>query len=192
MSNLKDVIRSRRSVGLFKNEPVPLELVQELLESAIYAPNHRLTEPWRFIVIAEEARMHYATIRSQMVLDTLTTQGEAERKQAVEGTYRKFTGVPLYLLVAMQPHENAEVHEEDYAACACVIQNFLLLAWEQGLGTCWKTFKDDTRLRAFVGLNTGEKVVGIIHIGYPDEAERDGQRQPVQQRLTILNEVQTA
>ncbi len=185
--NLKDIIRSRRSISMFKDQPVPLELVEELLESAVYAPNHRMTEPWRFIVLTGEARGRYANIRAEMVLDKMKTEKEADRQQAVEGTIRKFAGVPLYLLVVMKQNENPEVREEDYAACSCVIQNFMLLAWERGLGTCWKTFKNDPRLRAFVGLSTDEQVVGIVHVGYPDEEGREVLRQSPQQRLTVLN-----
>ncbi len=67
-----------------------------------------------------------------------------------------------------------------------MIQNFMLLAWEQGLGTCWKTFKNDLRLREFVGLGADEKVIGIVHVGYPDEALQGSKRKSVQSRLTIL------
>lgn len=184
--SLKEIIRSRRSVGLFKDQPVPLELIHELLESAVYAPNHRMTEPWRFVIITEDARARYADIRAQMVLDGMKTAGEAERQQAAEGTIRKFMGVPLYLLVVMRQHADPETREEDYAACSCLIQNFMLLAWECGLGTCWKTFKNDPRLREMVGLQADEKVVGIVHVGYPDEAPPPPLRQPIAERLTVI------
>lgn len=185
--NLAELMRSRRSIGTFKDEPVALELVQELLDSAVYAPNHRQTEPWRFVVLTGAARAEYASIRSAMVLDGMKAEDEEQRQQAADGTHRKFMGVPLYLLVTMQPHANPEIREEDYAACACVIQNFMLLAWEQNLGTCWKTFKDDPRLRAFLGLDATEKVIGIIHVGYSAEEPRLTQRQPIHHRLTVLN-----
>lgn len=187
--DLKEIIRSRRSIGAFKDTPVSLELIHELLESAVYVPNHRMTEPWRFIIITGEACQRYASIRAEMVLDGMHGKPETERQQAADGTYRKFAAIPLYLLVVMKPHENPEIREEDYAASACLIQNFLLLAWEQGLGTAWKTFKEDARLREFVGLAPGEKVVGIVHVGYSAEDARSGQRQPAYQRLTILGGV---
>lgn len=164
-----------------------LELIQELLDSAVYAPNHRQTEPWRFTVLTGEARSEYARIRAAMVADNMKAEDETKRQQAMDGTYQKFSAIPLYLLVTMQPHDNPEIREEDYAACACVIQNFLLLAWERNLGTSWKTFKDDPRLRAFLGLSETEKVVGIIHIGYSAEEPRSVPRQPVHTRLTVLN-----
>lgn len=184
--NLQTLIRSRRSVGAFKNEPVSTELINELLASAVYAPNHRKTEPWRFIVINGDARRQYAEIRAEMVLENMAALDEAERQKAADGTVQKFTAVPLFLLAVMKEHEKTDVREEDYAATACVVQNFLLLAWDQGLGTCWKTFKNSARLREFLGLADDEKVVGIVHVGYPDEAPSEGKRQPIDNRITIL------
>jgi nitroreductase len=184
--SLRDLVRSRRSINTFTNQPVPVDLVQDLLESAVYAPNHRLTEPWRFIYMAGEARQAYATVRGQMVVDHMSAHSEADRQKATEGTYQKFIAVPAYLIVAMPAHTNPEIYEEDYAACACVIQNFLLLAWDQGLGTNWKTFKNDPRLRQVFGLAADEKVVGIIHVGYPTDETRTSRRQMAHTRLTIL------
>jgi nitroreductase len=184
--SLSELIRSRRSINSFTDQPVSLELVQDLLETAVYAPNHRLTEPWRFIYFAGEARQTYSTIRAQMVVDSMASAGEAERQQAFDGTIQKFMAVPAYLVVAMTPRGHAEMDEEDYAACACVIQNFLLLAWEQGLGTNWKTFKNNARLREFLSLAEGEKVVGIIHLGYPTDETRTSRRQMAHTRLTVL------
>jgi len=185
--DLAELIRSRRSIGLFTDAPVSLELVHELLESAVYAPNHRLTEPWRFIILIGAGRDRYAEIRRDMVLDFMKGQGEAERRQAAEGTYKKFANVPLYLLVVMSKQANTELDVEDYAACCCVIENFLLLAWERGLGTSWKTFKHDMRLRELARLNENERVVGIISVGYSAEGERAGARKPAAERITVLD-----
>ncbi len=186
---IAELIRSRRSIGLFNDAPVSLELVHELLESAVYAPNHRLTEPWRFIVLTGAGRERYAEIRCEMVLDFMKDKPEVERQQAVAGTYRKFMNVPLYLLVVMRKQANAELDEEDYAACCCVIQNFLLLASEHRLGTIWKTFKNDLRLRDYLKLDDQERVVGIIHVGYSAEEERAGVRKPAAERITVFDGV---
>ncbi len=53
--SLAHTIRNRRSIRSFKPETVPSEVILEMLETAVYAPNHRLTEPWRFIYAASEA-----------------------------------------------------------------------------------------------------------------------------------------
>lgn len=186
MGNLKDIIRSRRSISNFNGQPVALPLVQDLLETAVYAPNHRMTEPWRFIIISGDSRVTYATIRAEMMLDKVNPQGDDQRQQLFEGTYNKFMAVPLFVVVVMNHHEKPEVREEDYAATACVIQNFLLLASDAGLSTCWKTYKEDLRLRDFLQLTPDEKVVGIVHTGYADDPAPDKPRQPITDRLTIL------
>ncbi len=183
---LAELIRSRRSIGKFNDTPVSLDLVRELLESAVYAPNHRLTEPWRFVIASYAAREKYAAVRRDIVLDFMKGKGEAERQQAAEGTFQKFMNVPVYLFVIMQRSGDPELEDENYAACCCLIQNFLLLAWNCGLGTTWKTFKNDPRLRALIGLGENERVVGIVHIGYSAEDERVGVRKPAHERLTIL------
>ncbi len=183
---LAQVIRSRRSIERYTEEPVSIDLVRDLLETAVYAPNHRLTEPWRFVVLVGAGRDRYAAIRRDMVLDFMTGQGEAERQQAADGTFRKFANVPLYLLVIMAKQANAELDIEDYAACCCMIENFLLLAWERGLGTIWKTFKNDPRMRELVGLTENERVVGVVQVGYSAEVEREGVRKPAAGRMTVI------
>lgn len=173
---LTELIRSRRSIGLFKPDAIPVDLIHDLLETAVYAPNHRLTEPWRFILLTGDATDEYARLRREMAIRPLTDA--AERIKTAREVYKKFVDVPAFLLVAMETNPKADIAEEDYAACSCVIQNFLLLAWERGLGTYWKTFKGDAVMREWLGLSATEKVVGVIHLGYPDETPT-GTRKPI-------------
>ncbi len=182
---LIDLIRTRRSISLFQPQPLPDDLIESLLETAVYAPNHRLTEPWRFIYLSGEAVARYAAIRRDMALSGFQHLAETELQKAAEGTYRKFATVPAYLLIVISQNPDPEIAEEDYAACAALIQNFLLLAWEQGIGSCWKTFKNDARLRALFGLQPGEKAVGIIHLGYPAELPIS-HRHNARERLTYI------
>lgn len=182
---LANLIRSRRSIAAYKPDPLPDGLIESLLETAVYTPNHRLTEPWRFIHLTGDAVQRYASIRREMALPGLAKLSDVEREKAANSTYQKFAQVPLYLVVALTPNSSPEVTEEDYAACAALIQNLLLLAWEQGIGSAWKTFKNDARLRALVGLQPEEKVVGIIQFGYPASVP-SGQRKPAHERITYI------
>ena len=185
--NLTEAIRTRRSVGAFTNQPVDLALVVELLETAVWVPNHRLTEPWRFVFLSGEAVEQYANIRREMALDACNLQDEAARQQVGDGTYAKFATIPAYLGVIMKQHADPEIREEDYASTACVVQNFLLLAWERGLGSFWKTFKNDVRLRALLDMPDDETVVGWVHLGYPDGDTPIPPRKATHERITILN-----
>jgi nitroreductase len=185
--DLSEAIRTRRSVGTFTDQPVEPELVLELLETAVWVPNHRLTEPWRFILLTGESAARYADIRREMALDACALEDAEARRQVGDGTYRKFRAIPAFLAVVMKEHPDAEIREENYAACCCLVQNFLLLAWQRGLGTSWKTFKRDPRLRALLGLAGDETVVGWLHLGYPDGAIAPSVRSPAHTRLTVLN-----
>src|SRR5688572_16175778 len=155
---LKDLILTRRSIATFAGTPVSPEQVTELLEIAVWTPNHRLTEPWRFILVTGAARDNVAAIRRTMAYERSQAPTEEIRQKQAEETYQKIMNVPLILVVAMQQSDNAEIREEDYAASACLIQNFMLLAWEQSIGTAWKTFKEDPRLRDYLNIAANEKV----------------------------------
>jgi nitroreductase len=187
MSALANLIRTRRTIGAFTDQPLAAETILSLLETAVWTPNHRMTEPWRFIVITGDGRLAYADIRRQMVIETSKAADEAERQKAGDGTFNKFAAIPAYLVVVQKQAADPEICEEDYAACSALIQNFMLLAWEAGIGTAWKTFKNDARLRALFQLSADEKVVGIVHIGYPAETPTST-RQPLAGRITLIDQ----
>ncbi len=185
--DLTEAIRTRRSVGEFTDQAVDPALVQELIDTAVWVPNHKMTEPWRFVFISGEGVHRYASIRRDMTLETLPTQDEEKRRLAGEGAYQKFATVSAYLGVVMKQSENPETREEDYASCCCLTQNFLLLAWERGLGTIWKTFKYDARLRALLQLADDEIVVGWIHLGYPVSVPVPAPRAAIHERFTFVS-----
>jgi len=175
--SVHQLIRDRRSVGAFTNQPVDLVEIEQMLESAVYAPNHRLTQPWRFIFITGQGVERYARLRADMV-------GAGNNYQP---TYEKFANIPLYIIVAIKRSTNPEIAEEDALAAAALVQNFLLLAAEAGLGTAWKTFKPDPRLRDFARLADDENVIAILHVGYSAEAAREGQRKSIHDRITVID-----
>jgi nitroreductase len=188
-ASLQTLIRTRRTIGKFLQSPAPdTEQILDLLDAAVYAPNHHLTEPWRFVLLSGETKDKYAQIRGDMTAEKIEpTKGEAARQEAWQGAYTKFANVPLYLVVAVRVDANSETAEEDFAAACAMTQNLLLLAWQQGIGTAWKTFKNDPRLRTLCGLAEDEKVVGIVHVGYPDPSEQfNARRLPARYKATIL------
>lgn len=187
--DVAEAIRTRRSIGAFSEKAVEPELILELLETAVWVPNHRMTEPWRFVLLTGTAVKEYANIRKAMALEACALENEATRRQVGEGTYQKFSGIPAFLAIIMTESANDEIREEDFASCAALTQNFLLLAWERGLGTSWKTFKQDDRLRALLGLADDERVVGWLHVGYPNETPVVKPRTPAHERLTVISTI---
>ena len=177
---LTEVIRSRRSIRQFKPDPLDPELVIELLETAFYAPNHRFTQPWRFIFAAGEARNTYADLRAR--------DAEARGKDAAKARQTILDVPALLIPVVRRSLEDPTMDQEDFAATCLVMQNFLLLAWERGLGTSWKTFPDTSELRSFLGLQSAdqERVIGVIYLGYPADIPSIRERKSAKELLTVL------
>ncbi|WP_236339427.1 nitroreductase family protein [Paenibacillus plantiphilus] len=174
------VIKGRRSIRQFKKDPVSMELLMSLLNVAVWAPNHGVREPWRFILYKGDAKAELA----EAMLEALSA---AEREQYGGGKLDYFNHIPLHLLVIMKEDPRPRQWEEDYAAVCCWIQNFQLAAWEEGIGVVWKTnaFIYDPRFRSRTGVAAGEKIVGLLHIGYPDQIPDPRPRTDAVHYLTV-------
>jgi nitroreductase len=183
---LASIIKQRRSVHKFQDRPVPLELVTELLETSVWAPNHRLTQPWRFVVVHGDGRKKLAEV-SRAVHERRERE-PAKSKASGESGYNKLMAVPLFLAVVMREDSQLAVREEDYAATCCVIHNFSLLAWEQGIGVVWETYGliHHPDFRAALGVQPGEKIVGSLHVGYPAAVPSAQARIPAEQLLQVI------
>lgn len=180
MYPIAELIRGRRTVRQFTAEPIPGNLLMELLEIACWAPNHGLREPWRFIVYRGEARREFA----ESVIETFDTEAKANY---AKDRYAYYMEIPAHILVIMQVDAREKQREEDYAAVCCWIQNFQLAAWERNLGVVWKTnpYIVDLSFRESVGVRDDEKIVGVLHVGYPKTIPEARPRTPIGQRLII-------
>jgi nitroreductase len=162
-------IGERRSVKKFTDRVVPREIIESLLAAAVQAPNHHLTQPWRFYVLGPDARHAYGLALGARKAKKLPDP-EAGRKvmDAVAGEHRALPGM---IAVAMILDENAEKREEDYAAVMMGIQNLALAAVEAGLGTHLKTgaIMEDPAARQAAGVRDGERIVAVVNVGYPSE-----------------------
>ncbi len=167
-------IKERRSIKQFTTEPVSIELLHELLNVAVWAPNHGLREPWRLILFVEEGKR---------VLGEAIAQN-AVKKRSIE----TYMDIPAHLLVVINEDSRQREWEEDYAAACSFIQNFQLAAWERGVGVIWKTepFTFNPKFRRAVGVRPGEKLVGLLHIGYPAVIPTAKPRMQAEEKLTVI------
>ncbi|MFD1706155.1 nitroreductase [Siminovitchia sediminis] len=160
-NSIAEIIRNRTTVKTgFIDKEVSQELVLSLLEDAVWAPTHKTREPWRFIFVSG--------YRKEVFIEAVLQCQEPAKHSA---TRRKLGEVPAFLITVMNADPRQKVWEEDFAATSCLLQNFQLLAWEQELGVCWKTppYIYEPAFRESLGVQPGEKIVGIIHIGYFDK-----------------------
>ena len=157
------VLRGRRTIDQFLQTPVPVELVREALEVATWAPNHYVSEPWRFILPGKETVGRIVDLCAEVVsADKGPELGEHKRNTWSEK--------PGWLIVTC-PHSDDDLREkEDYAACCAAVQNFMLYLWKAGVGSKWTTgpITRDKRFFDIIGVDE-EKffVVGMLWFGYP-------------------------
>jgi nitroreductase len=166
-------ITSRTSVRRFLDTPVSRETIEQLLDCAVRAPNHKLTEPWRFAVLTGEGRARFAEIRARHRLQRFSDPGSAEAQAAAEKVRREARETPVFIVVMVQVSQDEITREDDYAAAMMAIANLMTAAQSLGLGTYLRTggVMRDPSLLQLVNVPESFRVVGILSLGYPVQPE---------------------
>lgn len=163
---LDRVLRERRTVHEFLPDPPPRELVEEALELSRWAPNHKHTNPWRWY------RLGRRTIEKVCGLNARTVR-ESRGEEAGRKKLDRWLRLPSwYVLTAPVKLDDPLRHQEDYAACCCAAQNFMLALWARGLGAKWSTgpVTRNPEFYELLGIDAeAEHVVGLFWVGYPKE-----------------------
>lgn len=184
--DLHEVIRARRSVRQFTNRPIDRSDIERLLDAATQAPNHKLTQPWRFYVLGPEARRAYGAVlgarKAKKVEDPAAAQAIIDKVAAAA------VALPAQIAVAMTLSEAPDVREEDYAATMMAVQNLLLTARALGLATHLKSgaVMEDPRARVALGIPEGERIVVMIDLGEPSEVPEAKPRRAAAEVTTWL------
>jgi nitroreductase len=173
-------ILSRTSVRHFRPDPVSREVIGRLLECAIRAPNHKLTEPWRFMVLSGDARNKFAEIRAQHRLKRFDNPSGAEAQAAAEKVRRESRETPAYVIVSSVVSPDEITREEDYAATMMAIGNLIVAAQALGLGSYIRTggVMKQPALLELAQVPENERIVAVISLGYPSENETPRRRKP--------------
>lgn len=165
--DLAALIAARRSVGRLGPEPVAREVVAELIAVAVRAPNHHLTEPWRFVVLAGPARRrvgdaHLRAVQRERV--DLTPEVSQRERTRLERA-------PVVIACVVRPGPDPVCAREDRDAVAAAVQNLLLAAHAHGLGAMWRTgtMVDEPEVREALGVAAGEEIVAFVYLGHPHE-----------------------
>jgi nitroreductase len=175
---LMHALATRRTASAFADPAPPRELLERIIEAATWAPNHRKTEPWRFHVLAGDARV---ALGDRIASWMQATQDATEAQ--IDSTRKKLVRSPVVIAVTQPGSPDDPVrHLEDYAAAACATQNLLLAAHAEGLAAKWSTGSMATMPPVFeyLGLGPDDRIVAFVYLGYPSEGdeERTAERQP--------------
>jgi nitroreductase len=146
--DVEAAIRARRTHKQYGSEPLSDEAVRELVDLARFAPNHKLTQPWRFRALGP-------AIRAQ--IESLAGEKEAT----------KLRRAPTLVLATAALSGEPIVDEEDLHATACAVYAILLGATARGLASYWRTPKCFTQsdVRSALALRDEEHLVALIHLG---------------------------
>jgi nitroreductase len=173
-------IKQRTSVRRYRPDPIARDVVEHLLECAVRAPNHKLTQPWRFAVITGAAKARYAEIRARHRLRRFADPASPEAASAGEKVRREALETPLHIVAMTAVSPDEMTREEDYAATMMAVANLMIAAESLGLGTYLKTggVMQDPALVELVGMPENFRVVGLLSLGYPAEQEPPRRRKP--------------
>jgi nitroreductase len=158
-----EVLQGRRTINLYLQTPVPEALVNEAIELATWAPNHHVTEPWRFILPGPATVERILDLCQEIVC---AKKGEELAKHKRDSWGDK----PGWLIVTCERSDDALRQQEDYAACSAAVQNFMLYLWKAGVGSKWTSgeITRDPRFFNVLGIDESQAfVVGMIWFGYP-------------------------
>ena len=180
--DIKDLVKSRRTIHQFKPDSLPDEaILRAAMEQATWAPNHYLTQPWRFYLLGAESKERTCLLNAQLV-------NEKQGERAAQIKLRRWRKVPGWLVLTCSRSDDEITMRENYASCCCVAQNLMLLLWEAGIGVKWTTGAV-TRTGAFYDIigadREQEEVVGMFWYGFPADIP-GAERKSLEQVLTEL------
>lgn len=173
-----ETIKARRSTRQFKEELPERSVIEQIIEASTYAPNHHLTEPWRFVVVSGEARIRLgeamaASLREKESMSAPSASGvELEKKKPLRA--------PVIICLVCSPQLSNEkvLVQEETVACGAALQNMLLAIQSLGLASWVRTGASaySEAVRQYLNLEPNEFLIGMVYIGIQAEPPPSSKR----------------
>lgn len=180
--SLSTLIKTRRTVHQYKPQTVPDDLVKKALELSLWAPNHRLTYPWRYFMVSEDQRKRFIDLAVE-----LKRSKDSSFSQIKEVGLRKRLGDSSHwIALGIKKDSNPGIFQEDLCTLACSVQIISLSLWEQGVSTKWSTGGFSTHPKSYeiLGANPDDTyLMGALFVGYADVTPPTPQRPPLSEFL---------
>ncbi len=183
LSEITALIKDRRTIypEFYSDRKVHKEQIDTILNSAIWAPNHGMTQPWRFKVFIDEGKQKLANFLEEMYVTHIPKERQTDIKRA--RMQNRPAAASAIIAVCMERQASEKIPEiEEVMAVACAVQNMYLTCTAYGLGGFWSTpkFMSLTDTNEFLGLGEKDKCLGFFYIGYPSTDWPKGQRKPIE------------
>jgi nitroreductase len=162
LRDFAEALRGRRTIELFLQTPVPMHLINEAIDAASWAPNHRVTEPWHFYTLGGKTKEQCLNLCKEIVTAKKGAKAANFKRQS-------WSEKPGWLVVTCDRSDDELLQKEDYAACCAAVQNLMLYLWKASVGSKWTTgdITRDSRFFDILGIDEAESfVVGLIWYGY--------------------------
>ncbi|MBF2053718.1 MAG: nitroreductase [Candidatus Sericytochromatia bacterium] len=181
LNDVQHALHDRRTVFQFQDRPVDAEIIMRALASAHWAPNHKHSWPWRFVLPGPGLKARLVDYFAARLEKKLRNRGtpEADLPEMLANGRQRQERIPAQIIVYATQCGDPLRDKEDFASACCATQNLMLALWSEGVASGWKTF-DSPEAYALLGLDPASaNLVGLIQLGYP-QLRKSGRRPPLQ------------
>jgi len=184
---ISKVIKERRSIfpASYIKKEIPVEVINQILETANYAPTHKLTQPWRFTVIRKNALAKLGEELGKLYKEKVSSQQFLQKK------YDSFAEKTSQAdcIIAINMAISGKIPEwEELAAVSCAVQNMALTAESLRVGAYWSSPPLIDDLGEFLGLKSNEKCIGLFYMGYHNEKPWEPNRSPIEEKVKWMGQ----
>lgn len=179
---LNSIIKERRSVfpASYIPKEIPKHVIEQILENANYAPTHKLTQPWRFVVLRNEAKTRLGFTLGKLYKETIPADKFLQKK--LDSFSVKTAQAACIIAINMKV--SGKIPEwEELAAVSCAVQNMALTAQALNVGAYWSSPPLIDHLSDFLSLDNDEKCIGLFYMGYHNETSADANRTPIEDKV---------
>jgi nitroreductase len=188
---INKVIRNRRSVFQqdYTGEKIDDNIVKQVIENATWAPTHKLTQPWRFIVFTGKGIRSLAKAQADVYKNATIANGSFKEER-----YQNLLTKPLLsshvIVICMKRDERKSIREiEEIGAVFCAVQNIYLTATAYGIGGYLSTggityFEEAKEL---FGLTSEDQLIGFFHLGIPKRLTPAPPRKSIDEVMTWID-----
>ncbi|PST82115.1 nitroreductase [Pedobacter yulinensis] len=185
---LNRIIAQRRSVfpESYTNQEIPREALAAILASANYAPTHKLTEPWRFVVFRSAGKTRFGAELARLYRASVTDAQFLQKKY--DSILEKAARANVMVALNISYHPDKVPQWEEVAAMGCAVQNMALTAESLQIGAYWSSPAMIGELGPFLELGANEQCLGIFYMGYHEAAPREARRGPIEEKVRWIEE----